>query len=89
MAKRNRASQGGGGRSPRAERVTGEVMPAGAKPLNPRHPLYRPGCDAAAVGLEALGKFVLRVRALERGEVRPVGYEVGDHEDAVAHPIDP
>jgi hypothetical protein len=64
--------------------VSGTVVGPAIAPVNPNHPLYRPGCNPAAVALEALGKFVFRVRDLERGEVRPTGYEGRHHEEAGA-----
>lgn len=88
MARSGGASQGGARRTRRAGTVSGTVVEPAEKPVNPNHPLYRAGCDPAAVALEALGKFILRMQALERGEVRPAGYEDGHDEDADAVHLD-
>jgi hypothetical protein len=67
--------------------VGGGIVEAAAKPMNPNHPLYKPGGEEPqTVALEALGRFVLRVQELERGEVRPAEYERSPDDQADAPP---
>lgn len=86
VARKKSASDGRRRRAYRVGDVGGGIVEPGARPLNPHHPLYRPGGgEPLTVALVALGRFVLRVQGLDQAEVRPGEYEGGHHEEAVAH----